>query len=182
MLKKLAIVICLLAVVSSTGCESRTDRSDGGVILSITDFDGLPVRVPVNGAEAIVQIGSITLTSVPKNPGAGTSDLMNVEMRSYQVTYSRVDAGAVAPPPLVQGIFGVTPVGGNNVYDNLVILGAEQFDNPPLRNLLFVNGGLDPETGERFVRIRCTIQFFGRSLTGDAVASNTASFVIEFVP
>lgn len=182
MLKKLAISACLLAAVASTGCESRTDRSEGGVILSITDFDGLPVRVPVNGSGGIVQLGSITLTSVPKNPAAGTTDLMNVEMTSYQVTYSRVDAGSVAPPPLVQTVFGVTPVGGTNVYENLLILGAEQFDNPPLRNLLFTNGGIDPETGERFVRIRFAIQFFGRSLTGDAVASNTASFVIEFVP
>jgi hypothetical protein len=182
MLKKLAIVVCLLAVVTLTGCESRTDRSDGGVILSITDFDGLPVRVLVNDAGGIVQLDSITLTSVPKNPNAGTSELMNVEMSSYQVTYTRVDAGAVTPPPLVQAVFGITPVGGSNVYDNLPIMGAEQFDNPPLRDLLFANGGIDPETGEQFIRIRFAIQFFGRSLTGDAVASNTASFVIEFVP
>jgi hypothetical protein len=180
--KKLAIVVCLLAVVSLVGCESRTDRSEGGVILSITDFDGLPVQVVVNAAGGIVQLGSVSLEGIPKNASAPTSDLMNIEMTSYQVTYTRVGAGTATPPPLVQTIFGVTPVNGTNIYDNLVIMGAEQFDNPPLRDLLFVNGAIDPETGEQFVRIRFDLRFFGRSLTGDSVASNTASFVIEFVP
>lgn len=180
--KKLAIVVCLLAVVSLIGCESRTDRSEGGVILSITDFDGLPVQVPVNTSGGIVQIGTITLESIPKNSSAPTSDLMNVEMSSYQVTYTRVGAGTTVPPPLVQSILGVTPVNGNNTYNNLVIMGAEQFDNPPLSDLLFTNGGIDSETGEQFVRVQFDLRFFGRTLTGDSVASNTASFVIEFVP
>lgn len=182
--KRLTIVVCLIAAVSLIGCESRTDRSEGGVVLSITDFDGLPIRVSVNDPATgdVVQIDSITLTSIPKDPNAPTSNLMNVEMESYQVTYTRIDGGNEVPPPLVQSIFGVTPVGGNNVYDNLPVMGIDQFDNPPLSNLFFENGGVDPETGNPYVRVRFQLRFFGETVTGEDVASNTVSFDIEFVP
>lgn len=182
MVKKLATVVCLLAAVSLAGCDSRTDRSESGTILSITDFDGLPLRASVNDLGGILLLEEITLSAIPTDPGAPTSTLMDVEMRSYQVTYRRLDAGTVTPPPLVQNVFGVAPINGTIVYDNLVIMGAEQLTNPPLSNLLFENGGIDPETGEQFVRIRFEIRFFGRTLTGNSVASNVASFDVELVP
>ena len=181
MFKAKGILLCLVALLAFAGCESRTDRSEGGVLLSITDFDGLPVRVNVNGT-TLVQIGSITIQNVPKNPDADTSALMNVEMQSYEVRYERVDGGNRVPPPLVEGIFGIAPVNGNETYDNLVIMGAEQLLNPPLEDLLFVNGGIDPETGSQVIKIRFRIRFFGRTLTGDAVATEPANFDIEFVP
>ena len=180
MFKAKGILLCLVAVLALSGCESRTDRSDGGVILSITDFDGLPVRVSVN-AQSAVQVESITIQNIPKNSNAETSPLMNVEMTSYEVRYERVDGGTRVPPPLVEGIFGVTPVNGTNVYDNLVIMGAEQFLNPPLEDLLFINGGIDSETGSPVIKIRFRIRFFGRTLTGESVATEPAAFDIEFV-
>jgi hypothetical protein len=181
MFKTKGILLCLVALLALSGCESRTDRSEGGVILSITDFDGLPVRVGVNDNSA-VQVDTITIQNLPKNPSGETSNLMNVEMTSYEVTYSRFDTGTRVPPPLVEGIFGVTPVNGTNVYNNLVIMGAEQFLNPPLEDLLFINGGVDSETGSQVIKLRFRLRFFGRTLTGDQVATEPASFDIEFVP
>lgn len=182
MFKAKGILLCLVALLALSGCESRTDRSEGGVLLSITDFDGLPVRVNVNTTAALVQLGSITIQNVPKNQDANTSPLMNVEMSSYEVRYERVDGGTRVPPPLVEGIFGIAPVNGNETYDNLVIMGAEQLLNPPLEDLLFQNGGIDSETGSPVIKIRFRIRFFGRTLTGDAVATEPANFDIEFVP
>jgi hypothetical protein len=151
------------------------------VVLSITDFDGLPVRVGVN-TNNVVQMDSVTIQNLPKNPNGDTSNLMNVEMTSYEVTYSRFDGGTRVPPPLVEGIFGVAPVNGTTVYDNLVIMGGEQFLNPPLEDLLFLNGGVDSETGSPVIKLRFRMRFFGRTLTGDQVATEPASFDIEFVP
>lgn len=181
MFKAKGILLCLVALLAFAGCESRTDRSEGGVLLSITDFNGVPVRVNVNAAN-LVQIGSITIQNIPKNQSANTSPLMNVEMQSYEVRYERVDGGTRLPPPLVEGIFGVAPVNGNQVYDNLVIMGAQQLLNPPLDDLQFANGGIDPETQSPVIKLRLRIRFFGRTLTGESVATEPAAFDIEFVP
>jgi hypothetical protein len=181
MFKTKGILLCLVALLALSGCESRTDRSEGGVILSISDFDGLPVRVGVNASSA-VQVDSITIQNLPTDPNGGTTALMNVEMSSYEVRYQRVDSGTRVPTPLVEGIFGVAPINGTTVYDNLVIMGAEQFLNPPLSDLRFINGGLDSETGSPVIKLRFQIRFFGRTLTGNSVATEPASFDIEFVP
>lgn len=181
MRKKVGTLLGLLALVGVLGCESRTDGSAGGVILSITDFDGLPVQISVNNP-AQLSIDSITIQNLPVNPNSGTTNLMNVEMKTYEIQYSRNDGGSRLPPPLVQGIFGVTPINGQNVYNNLPLLTAEQFTNPPLSDLSFFNGGVDTETGNQVIRLRLTIRFFGKTLTGDAVATAPATFDIEFVP
>ena len=49
--RPLAIWAILAMALALAGCESRTDQVDGGgVLLSITDFDGLPAQVSVNTA------------------------------------------------------------------------------------------------------------------------------------
>ena len=179
----LLLLLLLAPLVLLAGCESRTDRSDsGGVTLSISDFDGLPLRVGVNAANALVQVGQITVDNIVLDPTAPTSALMNVEIRSYEVTYSRADAGTRVPVPLVAGIFGTAPVGGNFTVDNLPVMGADQFNQPPLSDLFFQNGGFDKETGSNLVSINFRLRFFGRTVSGDPVESNFADFKIEFVP
>ena len=37
---------------------------------------------------------------------------MNVEIVSYEVTYSRADRGTRVPTKFVRGLFGVVPAGG----------------------------------------------------------------------
>lgn len=178
-----ALAALALAVA---GCSSgdRVDDSEGGVILSVSDFDGLPSQVSINalGFPPLVTIEQITIDNLPKDPNGNTSDLMNVEMQSYEVVYTRVDSGTRTPTPLVRSIFGVAPVAGTIVYENLPILGAEQLTNPPLEDLLVLNGGIDSETGGRTITLELRIRFFGRTLTGDDVATAPIRFDIEFVP
>lgn len=180
MRKKVGTLLCLFALVGVLGCESRTDESTGGVILSITDFDGLPVQISVNNP-AQLSVDSITIQNLPTDPNGSTTNLMNVEMSSYEIRYSRNDGGTRLPPPLVEGIFGVTPINGQNVYNNLPLLTSEQFTNPPLSDLAFVNGGVDSETGNQVIDLQLRLRFFGRTLTGDEVATAPATFNIEFV-
>ena len=96
MIKTLALTCAALAFV---GCESRTDKVDGGgVLLSLSDFDGLPVmRQRQRGLLRRRRSTEMTLQNVVKNPSGTTSDLMNVEIQSYEVIYTRErhrDAGA----------------------------------------------------------------------------------------
>ena len=181
-----ALLALAVALFGLAGCTSgdRVDDTEGGVILSVTDFDGLPAQVSVNalGFPPLVTIDEIVIENLPKDPNGVTSDLMNVEMQSYEVVYTRVDSGSREPTPLVRSIFGVAPINGTIVYENLPILGAEQLTNPPLEDLLVLNGGIDSETGGRTISLELRIRFFGRTLTGDDVATAPIRFDIEFVP
>ncbi len=178
------LITCLVVAVS--GCESRTDRTDGGgVLLSISDFDGLPIAVSVNAtlsAGGFVQVEEIIISNVPKNPTGTTSELMNVEIVSYEVTYSRADGGTRVPTPYVRGLFGVVPVGGTLSVDNLPVMSSDQLNSEPLSDLRFANGGTDQETGRKKIVLNLSLVFFGRTLSGSAVETVPALFTIEFTP
>lgn len=175
-IKRLIPVLALLLV--AVGCESRTDKSQtGGVEISISDFDGLPVRGSVN--DDFQSIETLTLQSIAKDPFAPTSDLMNVELYSYEITFSRADEGTRVPPTMVRGIFGTVPVNGTNTIDGLPVLDTEALRVEPLSDLFFENGGIDSETGNDFVRLNYTLVFFGRTISGDEVRSGPANFTIE---
>ncbi|HUP21738.1 MAG TPA: hypothetical protein VNB06_02210 [Thermoanaerobaculia bacterium] len=176
-------VVALLSSLALLGCESRTDKVDGGgVLLSITDFTGLPAQVSMDAASLVggVQIGTLTVQSVVKNPSGGTSALMNVEIDSYEVVFSRADTGTRLPPPLVRHVFGVVPVNGSDTILNLPILTIQQLASPPLSDLMTVNGGLDLETGGRTILLNLSLRIFGRTLSGNEVDTAPARFTIEF--
>jgi hypothetical protein len=177
----LLLVSCLALGLSA--CEERTDRTDqGGVILSTTDFDGLPVIVSANteaDTDALVSIDNLTITSFLRDPDGTGSDLMSVELQSYQVIYTRIDGGTVRPPPYIRGIFGILPAPGTTDYTDLPIMGAEQIFNPPISNLLFENGGVDPETGTTVITLNAELTFFGETLSGDDVATQPVNWSIE---
>jgi hypothetical protein len=183
MKKLISLSILTMLAVALVACESRTDRTDGGgVLLSVTDFDGLPLRVGVNSAGGILQVDEFVIENVAKELNGVTSSLMNVELRSYEVTYTRADTGTRLPPPYVKGLFGVVPVNGTATYENLDVMGADQFLNEPLSDLAFSNGGFDKETGSRVIRLNLSVRFFGRTLSGDAVQTAPSQFTVEFIP
>ncbi|HUF84722.1 MAG TPA: hypothetical protein VMQ81_09060 [Acidimicrobiia bacterium] len=179
-----ALVALVALTLAAAGCSSRVDESEGGVLLSVSDFDGLPTVVSVNalGFPPLLVIEDITIDNIPKDPAGNTSALMNVEMQSYEVVFTRIDTGTRVPTPKVAAIFGVAPVGGNIVYENLPLMTSEQLRNPPLEDLLVVNGGIDSETGARSIALELRVTFFGRTLTGHNVATAPIRFDIEFVP
>ena len=179
------VLFLSLLVVVATGCESRTDEVDGGgVLLSVSDFDGLPIAASVNQAAQVgfVQVGEITITNVIKDPLGDGSNLMNVEIQSYEVVYTRADQGTRLPPKMVRGLFGVAPAGGDFTVENLPVMALEQLNNPPLSDLLFQNGGFDKETGSTTIKLNFIMRFFGRTLSGDGVETDPISFTVDFTP
>ena len=175
------IATLILAVAAVTGCEtdSRThDTDDGGILLSISSFNGLPVTVSASSTSAA--IGTVTVQSIVKNPGQGSSQLMNVEIDSYEVTYQRADLGTRVPPRLKEFLFGSIPVGGTFTLNNGPFLRIDQLDAQPFKDMREL--GLDPETNSTVIRLRVGIQFFGRTLSGDVVQSQTGFFTVDVVP
>ena len=183
---KVSSLVCLLAVALAAaaggGCRSRTDRSSGPVVLTFGQIGPVPVVVSVSSSLSAgdVNIPTFTLLSVVKDPTGVTSNLEDVELNTYQVTYRRRDSGTRVPPSLVAAFSGDVPVGSSDAISNLPILRSPQLLNPPLSDL--VNFGHDTETGTAVIILDVQIQFFGNTLSGDAVASPVASYTIEFTP
>lgn len=179
------IAVSVLTVgLLSCSSNNPSGQKQGGVILSITDFDGLPIQVSVNGTApgGFVQVGQLTMQNIAADPTGATSDLMNVEIERYEVGFTRADEGTRTPQPTVRGIFGIVPVNGTIRYDNLPVMSAEEFTNPPLSDLLLENGGVDSETESEAILLNLEVKFFGRTLGGDKVETRTsARFTVQFV-
>jgi hypothetical protein len=178
-MKKTAFTFLLIAMAFAlAGCRSRTDRAEGTVLLSVSDFDELPVGVSVSGGPT--SIGEITLRNVSRDPSGNVGPLQDIELLSYEVRYVRLDTGTRQPPGLVESLFGNVPVNGNAVFNNLPFLRQNQLLSQPLSDL--ADFGTDQQTGSRLIPLRVTLRFFGRTLSGDDIVSEPASFDIEVVP
>lgn len=183
-----ASLCALAALLVVGGCSSdRVESDEGTIFLSVSDFDELPVSASVNalaagGGSALLQVGEFVIDNTPRDPNGVTSELQNVEMRSYEVVYARADTGTRTPTPLVRAIFGVAPVGGSVTYNNLVVASSEQLLNTPLSDLLFENGAIDSETGSQIITLEFRVRFFGRTIAGDDVATAPIRFDVEFTP
>ena len=163
------------------GCEAATDKSDGGGIMLTLAIDEWPAIVSVSDPTVPpVTIGEMTLTSVIKNPGRPSSELMTVELVGYEVTFQRDDGGTRVPPKLVEHIIANLDAGGTFTCENCLIMRIDQFNNGPLKDM--IEFGFDTEIDSAVVRLRVGIQYFGRTLSGDAVNSAPASFTMEVVP
>jgi hypothetical protein len=186
MKKHKAILFLLIAAsLAVTSCRSRTDRSEGSVVLSVTKFSGLPVSVSLRSTTAgVFQIGNVTLTNFFKDPAVNSPQghqLEGIELRSYEITYRRRDRGSRVPPPSVLGTFGLVPPGGGVIdLANLPFLTSDQTLSPPLKDL--IDFGRDSETGTAVIVLDVSLRFFGRTLSGDEVASAPATFTIEVTP
>lgn len=178
MTRKATLLLTLVLIAALAGCRERTDRSEGSVILSVTDFDGLPLTI--SASNGIVQVEEIVLQNISKDPTGTTSDLQGIELRSYEVRFTRRDSGRVVPPTLVQGVFGLIPVNGNTTLNNLPVLMSDQLLNPPILGL--ARTGVDSETGSAVIVLDATMRFFGRTLAGDDIVSDPARFTIEVGP
>jgi hypothetical protein len=185
MRKTISGLILILLVLFPVGCtEDIHEEETGGVLLSVTDFDGWPAQVGVNAASTtgLVQVEEVEVDNIASTPGGQTSDLMDVELQSYEITFTRGGSGTRVPPPLVNKIFGLVEVGGNTTFNGLPILTGDQLSSPPLSDLLVENGSFDRETGLQRIVLNLHLRFFGRTLAGHGVQSQPANFTIEFVP
>ncbi len=183
MTRVIKTLFALTLLLSVGACDSRTEGTDGGgVILSITDWDGVPLAVSVNSVGGFLQIEEIAISNTPKNPSGVTSSLMDVEINSLEVTFTRADNGTRLPVAFVRALNGYVPVNGTLTYQNEALMGPDQFSGIPLSDLLTQNGGVDTETGRARITLNLRFRFFGRTVSGDEVETNTGGFTIDFTP
>lgn len=197
MRNKLVLTLLATALVGISGCETRTDGTDtGGVILLVSEVDGLPTGARVNcitGEASFVTcpddgsfgsfrliIEELTLENIVADPTGTSSRLMDVEIDRMQIGFSRVDQGTRVPPTQFRNFGGLVPVNGTETVSNLPILTSEGFTNPPLNDLRILFGGVDSETGSETILLEFELIFFGRTLSGDEVQTSPFNFTVEF--
>jgi len=174
----LLALVALLAV-GVLACNGHTERTDtGGVNLQIQTFNGMPLTKSVNTGASFVQIGTLTLRSIILGPDIAPGETSDISITTYQVTYKRLDGSGPNPPPYVNHIFGNVPVGGTATFNNLDVMGPAQFNSRPISDLFNENGGFIRETGDNFIPIEFQLTFFGKTISGRDVASNTVAFTI----
>jgi hypothetical protein len=175
------LFLLIAASLAVTSCRSRTDKSEGTVILT-AETNAFPVVVSVSSTDpGVFQIPSFTLHSIIKDPSMviGT-ELQTIEMRSFTVSYRRRDTGTRVPAPIARGLSGNVLPGGNLIVTNLPFLTFDQLLSQPLKDL--VQFGRDTETGTAVITLDVTFQFFGRTISGDDIASAPTSFTIDVTP
>ncbi len=177
-MRKITLLLLIVLALFSTACDERAQQTDsGGVILSLNLGTTFPFRVSVNNNDAL-QL-QLVLNNFVANPSGNSSSLMDIEIKTVEVIFTRADGGSLVPPAFVRNIAGTVPVGGSLNY-NITVMTSEQMRNPPLSDLLFVNGGFDKETGSTNIKLDLNIRFFGETISGREVESQTAVQQIEF--
>ncbi|HZF09340.1 MAG TPA: hypothetical protein VFE33_11170 [Thermoanaerobaculia bacterium] len=177
-----ALALAAIALVALLGCNGRTDRTDGGgVLLSVTQLQLPPTQFVLHNLATnpvLPSIPTVTLQNIVKDPSAAsTSQLENIELRSYEVTFTRADTGKRVPPPLVASLGGVVPVNGTFNINTLAVIYNNQVDTLPISDI--AQFGVDRETNSTIIVLNVNLRFFGRTLGGQEVQSNTVGFTME---
>lgn len=174
-------LLLIAALLLALGCVERTEETDTGGVLLEVEFTSTVLLVGVE-ENPVLNIPTITINSVIADPTGGSSSLMDVQLRTLEVTFSRADSGTRVPPPYFANIIGTVPAGGTLTLSNFPIMSLEQTRVPPLSDLLIANGGFDRETGQTFIRLDITFRAFGTTLAGTSVATQPRTQTTEFVP
>jgi hypothetical protein len=158
----------LAGVLSVVGCSSNSQGDDASPVFLSVSFKLLPESWGV-GSGAPLQIDTVELRSVLKNPGAGSSSFLDTRLDDYLVEWKRLDGGTKVPDPETFGGNVLIPAGGTSTLTNYEFMSRSALLRAPLDQLLPFNGGLDRETGRSEIRCQATVTFRGRTLSGQPV-------------
>ena len=180
LMKKRALVAAALVLIAlAPGCTNDEGETEAPVFIT-TSLDLQPGFVDV-GTPATVQIQTITLESHLKNPSqTDPQGFADTQINSYTVRFRRTDGGTLVPPVQTFGVGVVVPSGGSATLANFPILPASAVQQSPFDQLLPFNGGVDRETGRNEIQMTFDITFFGRTVSGHRVQSETASGLLVF--
>jgi len=185
-LKRMAMIVAIaLPSVAVLSCNSVA-RESGAVELVVAGTQTLNQIDLQGGASGCASsIGTVTLRILPLQVQSDPlhpvrTDLLDVKLDRYQVTYLRTDGGKLVPPSFVRSTSQViTLTGGNQSLSDFIAFETNAFNQAPFAALLPQNGGKDPETGLGFVKLNIVLTVYGQTLAGDRV-QGSASFPLNF--
>lgn len=179
MKKRVLLAAALLVLAAVPGCTNDEGESESPVFITVS-LELQPGFVDV-AVPAPVQIQEIELTSRLKNASqADPQGFADTQINSYTVRFRRTDGGTRVPATKTYGTGIVVPSGGTATLTNFPVLDANDLQQSPFDQLLPFNGGVDRETGRTQISLAFDITFFGRTVSGHRVQSETASGILLF--
>ena len=176
---RVLIAAAVLAIAAAPGCTNREGETEAPVFITVS-LELQPGFVDVR-TPAPVQINTIILASHLKNPTqTDPQGFANTQVNSYTVRFRRTDGGTRVPPVKTFGTGIIVPSGGTATLNNFPILDASDVQQSPFDQLLPFNGGVDRETGRNTIQMTFDITFFGQTVSGHRVQSQTASGILVF--
>jgi len=178
MKKTIALAVVLLAA-SGVACTNKEGETEAAVFITV-DLTLQPGFVDVS-VPAPVQVQTITLDSRLKDSTAtDPQHFQDVTIDNYTVTFRRTDGGTVVPPMQNFGGGVVVPSGGSATLSNYPVMYASTLSGPPFDQLFPYNGGTDRETGKSEIDTAFDVTFYGHTVSGQRVQSQTASGILIF--
>lgn len=169
----------LAALAFAAGCSNTQGTTESPVFITVS-IDLQPGFINV-AVPAPVQINTMTLQSHAKDPtSVDTQGFSDVQINQYTVTFTRTDGGTVVPPPQTFGCGVLVPHDGNSTLTNFPVLYATALQQSPFDQLFPYNGGIDRETGRAEIDMKFNITFYGTTVSGKRVQSDTASGILTF--
>jgi len=168
------------ALTLATACTNKQGETEAPVYLTVdlTDQAGLTDILPAR----TLTIPTMTIASHLKNPSSpDTAGFATVQLNDYTVTYRRADGGTIVPP-MQQFAVGQNVTSGRSVtLSDFPVLSQSAMEAAPFDQLLPFNGGIDRETGNTEIRMFYDVVFFGQTVSGFRVQSETATGIRVFV-
>ena len=178
-MKKNLLLPLLIAVLAFPACTNKEGETEAPIFITV-DITLQPGFIDVSTV-APIQIQTITLTSHFKSAtSTDPQGFANTICESYSVHFHRTDGGTRVPPDKTFGCGVVIPSGGTSTLSNFPILAASDIQAAPFDQLLVFNGGVDRETGKTEIQMAFDITFFGHTVSGSRVQSETASGLLLF--
>ena len=175
-----ALLATLSIVALACGGSSPLDNTQAEVRLTI-DITFYNPDIDICGqAGSDVAIASMKVISTAKAPGVDIGPAQDVRITRWVVTPRRTDGGSIASPVWTHDETVFVPAGSQASLSNYRVFPAEYFDIDPLIYLKPENGGFDPVTGNRNIRQSLTLQMFGRTIGGKAIATEPIPIAFNF--
>jgi hypothetical protein len=178
--KLISIAAAALAAAFFAGCSGELTDNSAPVQLVVTNTQTLHQLdiAPNDDADCDKSVGTINMAVLAKN-GTVTSNFTQVRVTRYRVSYQRTDGGRQVPSPFVRSMDTLVSAGGSGSLTDFVILEASAVNQAPFAALLPQNGGRDPDTGQRTVKMDVIVEIFGETIGGDNVYDATR-FPLDF--
>jgi hypothetical protein len=178
MKRTIGLGLVLLAALAAA-CTNKEGSTESPVFITV-DLQNQPGFVDV-AVVAPVQVQTINLNSHLKSASASDPQhFADVTIDNYSVSYRRTDGGTVVPPRESFGGGIVVPSGGTATLQNYPVMYASAIQGTPFDQLLPFNGGVDRETGKTEIDLAFDITFYGHTVSGQRVQSETASGILIF--
>lgn len=179
MTKNSTIVAAAMLAATLFGCTNELTNNAAPVEFVVTNTQTLQRLdlAPNDDADCDQSIGTINMQVFPKGDAAG--DFVQVRVTRYRVSYQRTDGGRQVPAPFVRSMDTLIGTGEAGSLSQFVILEASAVGQAPFAALLPQNGGRDPDTGQRTVKMDVIVELFGETLGGDNVYDSTR-FPLDF--